>query len=48
MYNRTVGKYNCKQSFDSPDEVKDNNSIDYNNNVISHEMLLVKDSDFFM
>ena len=32
----TVGKNNCKQAFDSSDEVKHNNSIDYNNSVASH------------
>ena len=43
----TVGKGNCKHSFDfSDDEVKHNNSIDYNNNVVSTEKLIEKDSDF--
>ena len=40
----------CRQRFDSSDEVKQNNSIDYldySNNVISHEKVIEKDSDFF-
>ena len=44
--NTTLGKYNCKQGFDSSDEVKHNNSIDYNNNVVSNEKVIEKDSDF--
>ena len=45
--NTTVGKDNCKQSFDSSDEVRHNNSIDYNNNnVVSNEKVTEKDSDF--
>ena len=39
----------CRQRFDSSDEVKQNNSIDYldySNNVISHEKVIEKDSDF--
>ena len=44
--NTTLGKYNCKQGFDSSDEVKHNNSIDYNNNVVSNEKVIGKDSDF--
>ena len=43
----TVGKDNYKQSFDSSGEVKQNNSIDYNNNVVSNEKVIEKDSDFF-
>ena len=43
--NTTVGKDSCKQSFDSFNEVKHNNSIDYINNVISHEQVTGKDSD---
>ena len=35
-----------KQSFDSSVEVKQNNSIDYNNIVASNEMVIEKDSDF--
>ena len=31
--NITVGQDNCKQSFDSSGEAKQNNSIDYNHNV---------------
>ena len=34
--NTTVGKDNCKQSFDSSDEVERNNKIDYKN-AKSHE-----------
>ena len=33
-------------TFDSSDEVKHNNSIDYNNNVVSHEEVIEKDSHF--
>ena len=44
--NTTLGKDNCKQGFDSSDEVKHNNSIDYNNNVVSNEKVIEKDSDF--
>ena len=44
--NTTVGRDNCRQGFDSSDEVKHNNSIDYNNNVISREKVIEKDSDF--
>ena len=44
--NVTVGKDNCKQSFDYSDEVKHNNSIDYNNNVVSHEKAIEKDCGF--
>ena len=33
-------------TFDFSDEVKHNNSIDYNNNVVSHEEVIEKDSDF--
>ena len=33
-------------SFGSSDEVKRNNSIDYNNNIVSHEKVIEKDSDF--
>ena len=40
--NTTLGKYNCKQGFDS-DEVKHNNSIDYNNNVVSNEKVIEKE-----
>ena len=32
--------------FDSSGEVKQNNSIDYNNNVVSNEKVIEKDSDF--
>ena len=35
--NTTVDKGNCKQGFESSDEVRHNNSNDYNNNVVSHE-----------
>ena len=35
-----------KQGFDSSDEVKHNNSIDYSNNVVSHEKRIERDSDF--
>ena len=38
--NAAVGKDNCRQSFDSSDEVKHNNSIDYNNNVVSYENVI--------
>ena len=44
--NTTVGKDNYKQGFDSSGEVKQNNSIDYNNNVVSNEKVIGKDSDF--
>ena len=44
--NATVGKDDCKQGFDSSVEVKHNNSIDYNNNVVSNEKVIEKDSDF--
>ena len=37
-----------KQGFDSSDEVKHNNSIDYHNNVISHEKVIQKDSEFLL
>ena len=40
--NATVGK----DVFDSSVEVKHNNSIDYNNNVVSNEKMIEKDSDF--
>ena len=33
--------------FYSSVEVKHNNSIDYNNNVVSNEKVMEKDSDFF-
>ena len=33
--------------FYSSVEVKHNNSIDYNNNVVSNEKVIEKDSDFF-
>ena len=39
--NTTVGKGNCKPDFDSSDEVKHNNSIDYNNNIVFHEKFYV-------
>ena len=45
--NTTVGKDNYKPGFDSSDEVKDNNSIDYNNAVLNHEKVIRKDSDFW-
>ena len=44
--NTSVGKDNCKQSFDSTDEVKRNNSIDYKNYFITHEKVIEKDSVF--
>ena len=44
--NTNVGKDNCKQSFDSSDEVKHNNNIYYNNNVIRHEKVIEKGSAF--
>ena len=44
--NATVGKDDCKQGFDSSVEVKHNNSIDYNNNVVSNEKVIEKYSDF--
>ena len=34
------------KSFDSSDEVRHNNSIDYNNSVVSNEKVTEKDSDF--
>ena len=42
----TVSKENCKQSFDSSDEVKHNNSSDYTNIIISYEKVIEKDSKF--
>ena len=44
--NTTIGKDNYKQGFDSSVEVKQNNSIDYNNNVVSNEKVIERDSDF--
>ena len=38
--NATISKDNCINSFDSSDEVKHNNSIDYNNNVVSYESVI--------
>ena len=44
--NTTIGKDNYKQGFDSFVEVKQNNSIDYNNNVVSNKKVIERDSDF--
>ena len=44
--NTTVGKDNCKQDFDSSDEIKHNITIDCNNNVVSNKKMIEKDSDF--
>ena len=41
--NNTLDKDNCKQSFDPSNESKHNNSMNYNNNVISHEKVIEKD-----
>ena len=43
--NTTVGKDNYKQDFDFSGEVKQNNSIDYNNSVVSPEKVIEKNSD---
>ena len=45
--NAAVGKDKHKQSFDSSDDVK-HNTIDDDNNVINHEKVTEKNSDFFM
>ena len=44
--NKNVGKDNYKQSFDSSDEIKQNNSFDYKNNVISQGKVTEKDFNF--
>ena len=44
--NTTILKDNYKQGFGSSVEFKQNNSIDYNNNVVSNGKVIEKDSDF--
>ena len=44
--NTTILKDNYKQDLGSSVEVKQNNSIDYNNNAVSNGKVIEKDSDF--